>query len=76
VPVTITGGDQEGADGCVYRVPKRDLLTGLQVVVEQKRLEIARTSRAARELQAELTEMKSWVTGFGREKFGGWIEVT
>jgi hypothetical protein len=69
VPVTITGGDQEGSDGSMYRVPKRDLLTGLQVVIEQRRLEIAPTSRSYRELMAELADMKSTVTGSGRTKF-------
>jgi hypothetical protein len=69
VPVTITGGDQEGSDGTLYRVPKRDLVTGLQVVIEQRRLEIAKRSRSARELMAELAEMKQTVTGFGRTKF-------
>ena len=69
VPVTITGGDQEGSDGTVYRVPKRDLIIGLQVVVEQRRLEIAKRSRSHRELMAELAEIKSTVTGFGRTTF-------
>ena len=69
VPVTITGGDQESSDGVVYRVPKRDLVTGLQVLIEQRRLEIARGTRATRELMGELGEMKHQVTGFGREKF-------
>jgi hypothetical protein len=36
IPVTITGGDQESSDGSGYRVPKRDLITGLQVVIEQR----------------------------------------
>jgi hypothetical protein len=69
VPVTITGGDQESSDGSVYRVPKRDLVTGLQVVIEQRRLEISQKARSYRELMAELSEMKSMVTGFGRQKF-------
>jgi hypothetical protein len=69
VPVTISGGDHEGSKGSEYRVPKRDLLTGLQVVLEQRRLQIAKRSRARRELMAELAEMKTMVTGFGREKF-------
>ena len=50
IPVTITGGDQEGSDGSAYRVPKRDLVTGLQVVIEQRRLEIALKSRSGRSL--------------------------
>ena len=48
VPVVITGADQEGSDGSVYRVPKRDLMTGLQVVISQRRLEIAARSRGRR----------------------------
>jgi hypothetical protein len=69
VPVSITGGDQESSDGTLYRVPKRDLMIGLQVVIEQRRLEIASRSRWARELMGELAGIKQTVTGFGRAKF-------
>jgi hypothetical protein len=69
VPVMITGGFEEGHAGSTYRVPKRDLITGLQAVVEQRRLEIARHSRAGRELIAELNAMRMSVSGFGRERF-------
>lgn len=70
VPVMITGGDQEGSDGTVYRVPKRDLVLGLQVVLERRQLEIADRARAARELAEELAGMKAQPTGYGRHRYG------
>jgi hypothetical protein len=38
IPVQITGGDGESEDRGVYRVPKRDLIVGLQVVEKRCRL--------------------------------------
>ena len=64
VPVMITGGDHEASDGSGYRVPKR-----LQAVLEQQRLRIATSSRSARDLVTELSAMRTWVSGFGRERF-------
>ena len=69
VPVMITGGDHEASDGNGYRVPKRDLLIGLQVLLEQRRLRISARSRSSRDLVNELSAMRTWVSGFGRERF-------
>jgi hypothetical protein len=33
LPVTITGGDAESVEGGYYRTPKRDLVTGVQVLL-------------------------------------------
>src|SRR4029079_12250152 len=41
VPVSITAGDSESYSGGYYRVPKRDLVTGLQVLVQRDELQIA-----------------------------------
>ncbi|MEO8595978.1 MAG: hypothetical protein ABI759_21835 [Candidatus Solibacter sp.] len=69
-PVTITGGDSERyADG-YYRVPKRDLIVGLQVLVQQGRLQIASGMREGTELVKEMSEMRLKVTGAGSERYG------
>ncbi|HYP13022.1 MAG TPA: hypothetical protein VEQ63_03790 [Bryobacteraceae bacterium] len=70
VPVMITGGDQEGSDGTVYRVPKQDLMLGMQVLLEQRKLDIAKRAGFSRELVSELGEMRATPTGFGRQRFG------
>ena len=53
-PVTITGGEAEGSN---YRVPKRDLIAGLQVLLENGELKIARMRETAR-LVKELTDVR------------------
>ncbi len=44
MPVTITGGQTETTDQGFYRVPKRDLIVGLQVVLQRGGLQIAAES--------------------------------
>jgi hypothetical protein len=41
VPVTITGGDTANRDGAGWRVPKRDLVGVLQVLLQTERLKFA-----------------------------------
>jgi len=41
MPVTITGGQVETMDQGFYRVPKRDLIVGLQTTLQRGGLEIA-----------------------------------
>jgi len=73
-PVTITGGDTERyADG-YYRVPKRDLVVGLQVLVQQGGLQIAEGMKEGAALVKEMAEMRVKVTGSGHEQFGAWRE--
>jgi hypothetical protein len=50
-------------------VPKRDLLIGLQVLFEQRRLRMAMRSPATRDLVNEMSAMRTWVSGFVRERF-------
>lgn len=54
VPVTITGGARETSHGSLYGVPRRDLIVGLQAVIEQRRLEICSDSPHAQALVQEL----------------------
>ena len=72
LPVTITGGDSESYSDGYHRVPKRDLVTGLQLLVQQDRLQIAAKMKDAEVLLREMREMQVRVTDAGREQFGVW----
>ncbi len=52
--VTITGGERESGDS----VPKRDLIAGLLVLLENRKLRIGRLKESAR-LKTELLDMRS-----------------
>ncbi len=58
--VTITGGDTQSKDPTsdLYRVPKRDLVGGMQVLLQSGRLKIARTLAHAEALRAELLNFR------------------
>ncbi len=70
--VTITGGDRETRDGGVVRVPKRDLVVGLQVLLEGGGVRIAEGLKDGPVLLKELAEMRVEVSEGGREQYGAW----
>jgi hypothetical protein len=75
IPVTITGGyavtlGQEGA----RRVPKKELITCLQVLLQARRLKIAQTLPEAGTLVRELENYRVKVTEAANEVFGNWRE--
>jgi len=57
--ITITGGDQITNDGDDWRVPKRELVSRTQVLLETKRLKIASTLPLAATLVAEFDNFRS-----------------
>lgn len=59
IAVWITGGDKvnRGADGSL-RVPKRDLVAAVQVLMQSERLKIARKLREAETLRQELQNFR------------------
>ena len=68
-PVMITGGSTESyADG-FYRAPKRELLVGLQVMLQSGELRIAADVPESEALVRELSAMRVEVTETGKE---GW----
>ena len=69
-PVTITGGVSEGLSKSTYRVPKRDLIIGLQVRLQVGELQIAAGLREGEALARELGDMRVQMTSGGREKYG------
>jgi hypothetical protein len=69
-PVTITSGTGEtfGTDG--YKVPKRDLIVGVQLMLQNGELNIASGLADGEALKRELSSMRVSMTAGGREKFG------
>ena len=71
IPVVITGADMESSDGVRYRVPKRDLMTGLQVAFQRRRLGLASGLRALEAMREELRSMRVRMTPDGYERMSG-----
>jgi hypothetical protein len=59
--VSITGGETTTNDGDNYRVPKRDLVVGVQVLLQQGRLKIAKGLPDTETLIRELLAFKAKV---------------
>jgi threonine dehydrogenase-like Zn-dependent dehydrogenase len=66
VAVVITGGERGNGNGSV---PKRDLMAGLQALLDEGKLKIARMRETGR-LVGELVDMKRSVSGSGRVRIG------
>ncbi|HEY7310271.1 MAG TPA: hypothetical protein VH643_12985 [Gemmataceae bacterium] len=73
VPLTITGGHAvtRTEDGS-YHVPKKELVTCLQVVMQARRLQIARRLPDAALLVRELQNFQVKITAAAHETFGVW----
>jgi len=68
--VTITGGEREHQTGHGWSVPKKDLISGLVVLLERGGLKIAREMGEAGPLVRELMSMKSTHGDRGRVRLG------
>ena len=72
MPVTgvwIHGGTQTTQEGKDYRVPKRDLVSALAVLVESKRLSIAAGLEHAELLEREMLNFKAKISPSGHETY-------
>src|SRR5262249_53736892 len=75
VPVTITGGQKVTIDLDGSRhVPKRDLVSSVQLLLEQRRLRIAKGLPDAPILGRELLNFRVTITPSMNETFGAWRE--
>jgi hypothetical protein len=74
--VTITGGDTQSKAGYgSYRVPKRDLVGGLQVLLQSGRLKIASSLEHAGTLRAELLNFRVKINlASGHDSYEAWRE--
>ena len=68
--VSITGGDKERQSHGVWNVPKKDLMAGLQMMLERDELKIARGLRLTGALLKELVDVKSVMGSGGRIRMG------
>jgi hypothetical protein len=71
-PVILTGGERERYKAGAWRLPKRDLITGLRVMLEKRELGLSRRVAGADLLARELGAMASRATSSGRVSFGAW----
>lgn len=74
IAVTVTGGDAATCEGMNWRIPKRELVTGVQVALQQSRLQIARALPEAETLIRELTNYKVTISDAGHDSYGAWRE--
>src|SRR5450830_637947 len=72
--VTLVAGDQSAQDGANYRVPKKDLVSVTQVLLQTGRLKIARELPHAELLARELMNFRSRVTAQTAESQLDWRE--
>ena len=59
---TVTGGDIVSREGNEYRIPKRDLVSTAQVLLQAKRLTIASSLALSQVLVSELLAFKATIT--------------
>src|ERR1035438_10232538 len=74
--VNITSGLKETSDGGYYGVPKRDLIVGLQVLLQRGVLRIAAGLPEGEELVKELAGMQVRISPSGNEQMAAWREGT
>jgi phage FluMu gp28-like protein len=68
--VTITSGEQAHGRGEEWHVPKKDLMAGLQILLEDGQLKIHRKLREASALVRELTDIRLSPKSGGRVGMG------
>lgn len=74
IPVTITGGDRVNYDGG-YRVPKRDLVGALQVLLQSERLKVAGALKFAPVLTNELLNFRVKIDPLtAHDSYSAWRE--
>ena len=72
--VMVTSGSGESESEGYSKVPKRELITGLQVMLQTSELKISGGLQFGPTLMKEMTEMRVKVSGDGNEQFGAWRE--
>ncbi len=74
IPVTITAGDSESREDGYWRVPKRNLVGVVQVLLQSKRLKIAENLPETPTLVSELQNFKVKITAAANDTYGEWRE--
>lgn len=74
VPIWITGGETVSTKGRIIRVPKRDLVSVLQVLFQTGRLKIASSLPLGPVLVNELMNFRAKITPAGHDTYEAWRE--
>lgn len=72
--ITITGGSQVKQDGPFFSVPKRDLVSNLQVLFQVGKLKVAEALPETRALVEELLNFRAKITVSGHDTYEAWRE--
>jgi len=72
--ITITGGNTVTKDGDIYSVPKRDLISSLQVAFQNGQIKIPLGLPEADALVRELTNFKVKINLNGHDQYESWRE--
>ena len=72
IGVTIHGGENVVTVDGGYRVPKRDLVAAVQVLLQQERLKVAERLPEAATLVTELTNFRYTLSAAGHDSYGAW----
>jgi hypothetical protein len=75
-PITITGGQQASPAADGWHVPKKELVSTLQVLLQTRRLQVAPSLPEAKTLVKELLDFKVKITAAAHETFGNFREGT
>ena len=76
-PITVTGGHRASVDPKGgWLVPKKELVTTLQLLLQSRRLKIAPMLPDAQTLVKELLDFQVKITASAHETFGAWREGT
>jgi hypothetical protein len=73
-PIWITGGDSVSKDGYARRVPKRDLASTVQVILQERRLRVAKALPLTEVLLREMLEFRVKITSTAHDVYGVWRE--
>jgi hypothetical protein len=69
VQIKFTGGDSVASDGQEYRVPKADLATTVQSLLQTRRLAVAEGLDLADQLAQEMKQFRVKISDSGHARF-------
>lgn len=76
VPIQIVGGANVSQENGMFRVPKRDLVSVVQVGLQNRTLKIAESLNLAETLSRELQNFTVKITDAANDVYGAWREGT
>jgi hypothetical protein len=76
ISINITGGVDVTHSGDDYRVPKRDLVTSVQVLQQARRLKVAPGLVEGQTLAREMENFSYKISDAGHDSYGAWREGT